>query len=604
MATAICGNDIMSSCLYVSGIAILFAGVFGPLILLTIGLVLFFYKKVYTEVVEALPVNGGAYNCLLNGTSKTIAALAGIMTFLSYIATAVISAKVGVEYLGLGIEHAAEQFFHTTIDIPVIPVTIAVLFAFALLVISGVKDSARVAFAIFATHIVTLIVFLAVGAFFFMNGGESFWAQNWEWTTRLLENPAGTKIFEQAAHGGITTVIARGGLLPTLYLAFSASLLGVSGFESSANFVEEQGKGVFRKTLRNMLAGVVIFNPLLALVVLVAMPYTEIVTAKDFLLADAANVIGGSPLLYIVSVDAFLVLCGAVLTSYVGVSGLMNRMSGDACIPAFFGKMNKKGSFPRIVLSFFALCSSILVATGGDLLSLAGVYTIAFLGVMSLFALGNLILKEARHDLKRTYNAPVIVVVLAFLATTFGMIGNIRIDPKNLSFFEMYFIPSFLLVLGVIYQDKIMRILLRATKSTFPALHRYLKRHFSDMTEGKFIAFVHHANRLHTLLDYIDRNETGQSVTVVYCNNKDLDDEDDEKNFQEIKETLPYLAKAGFLPHFKVDLKYVNKPFGPDVIDEVSEELGVRKNRILIGSIHAFHQFNYDELGGVRIVFG
>src|SRR3989338_8335742 len=98
-ATAICGNDILSSTLYVSGIAILFAGIYAPFVLLIIIIVLYFYKAVYTEVVEALPINGGAYNCLLNGTSKTVAAIAGVMTFLSYIATAVISAKIGVEYL-------------------------------------------------------------------------------------------------------------------------------------------------------------------------------------------------------------------------------------------------------------------------------------------------------------------------------------------------------------------------------------------------------------------------------------------------------------------------------------------------------------------------
>src|SRR5476651_184956 len=114
-ATAICGNDILSSALYVSGIAIIFAGVFAPLVLLFIAFVLFLYKYVYTEVVEALPINGGAYNCLLNGTSKTIAATAGITTFLSYVATAVISAKTAVEYA------------HTLLPIPVIPVTIGVL---------------------------------------------------------------------------------------------------------------------------------------------------------------------------------------------------------------------------------------------------------------------------------------------------------------------------------------------------------------------------------------------------------------------------------------------------------------------------------------------
>lgn len=106
-ATAICGNDILSSCLYVSGIAMIFAGVYAPLVLLLVGVLLYFFRFVYTEVVEALPINGGAYNCLLNGTSKPIAAVAGVMTVLSYIATACISAKVGVEYFA----RAFAQYF-------------------------------------------------------------------------------------------------------------------------------------------------------------------------------------------------------------------------------------------------------------------------------------------------------------------------------------------------------------------------------------------------------------------------------------------------------------------------------------------------------------
>ena len=44
-----------------------------------------------------------------------------------------------------------------------------------------------------------------------------------------------------------------------LFFGFSAALLGVSGFESSANFIEEQEEGVFPKTLRNMWLAVAVF---------------------------------------------------------------------------------------------------------------------------------------------------------------------------------------------------------------------------------------------------------------------------------------------------------------------------------------------------------
>ena len=99
-ATAICGNDITSSCLYVAAIATVYAHALAPLALLIVGGILYLYRKIYTEVVEALPLNGGAYNCLLNSTRKFSAALAACLTILSYLATAVISAKTAAEYLG------------------------------------------------------------------------------------------------------------------------------------------------------------------------------------------------------------------------------------------------------------------------------------------------------------------------------------------------------------------------------------------------------------------------------------------------------------------------------------------------------------------------
>jgi amino acid transporter len=41
-------------------------------------------------------------------------------------------------------------------------------------------------------------------------------------------------------------------------------------------------------------------------------------------------------LAYLISIDAVLVLCGAVLTSFVGVSGLLNRMTLDRILPNYF----------------------------------------------------------------------------------------------------------------------------------------------------------------------------------------------------------------------------------------------------------------------------
>lgn len=145
-ATAICGNDISSSCLYVSGLAIMQAGRHAWLALLIVGRVLFLYRRIYGEVVGALPLNGG---------------------------------------------------------------------------------------------------------------------------------------FTQA-----------------LFLGFCAGMLGISGFESSANFVEEQRPGVFAKTLRNMWAIVTVFNPMIAFLIIGVLPIGDVQNHKETLLAATGKRAGGGMVKY------------------------------------------------------------------------------------------------------------------------------------------------------------------------------------------------------------------------------------------------------------------------------------------------------------------
>ncbi len=118
-ATAICGNDISSSCLYVSALTIGYAGQFAWISLLFVAVVLFLFRKIYGEVVGAIPLNGGAYNVLLNTSTKRLASMAATLTVLSYMATAVISSIEGMHYL-----HGIFPMLNVTIA------TIVVLIAF------------------------------------------------------------------------------------------------------------------------------------------------------------------------------------------------------------------------------------------------------------------------------------------------------------------------------------------------------------------------------------------------------------------------------------------------------------------------------------------
>lgn len=144
-ATAICGNDITSSCLYVSALAIVAAGQYAWIALLMVAAVLFLFRKIYGEVVGALPLNGGAYNVLLNTTTKSNASIAACLTILSYMATAVISSSEAMHYL-----HHILPYFNVNIA------TFVLLLIFLGLTILGISESAVVALIIFLFHLATM----------------------------------------------------------------------------------------------------------------------------------------------------------------------------------------------------------------------------------------------------------------------------------------------------------------------------------------------------------------------------------------------------------------------------------------------------------------
>ena len=175
-STAICGNDISSSCLYVSALTIGYAGQYAWISLLVVGVVLFLFRRIYGEVVGALPLNGGAYNVLLNTSTKKMASMAAILTVLSYMATAVISASEAMHYL----DHIVNL-----ISIPI--ATIIVLVAFTILAIIGIGESAKVAVGIFIFHLVSLILLVGTSILFVFWNGFGTFHLNWEMPIQIMD---------------------------------------------------------------------------------------------------------------------------------------------------------------------------------------------------------------------------------------------------------------------------------------------------------------------------------------------------------------------------------------------------------------------------------
>lgn len=566
-ATAICGNDITSSCLYVSALTIVYAGQYAWVSLLLVAIILFFYRKIYGEVVGALPLNGGAYNVLLNTTSKSNASVAACLTILSYMATAVISASEAMHYL--------HSIFHA---VPVLWATAGLLTLFLMLTILGISESAIVAIIIFITHLSAMLILMIAGVWFIANNGMDILTTN----------------FKLPVKGGIGTA---------LFLGFSTAMLGISGFESSANFVEEQEEGVFPKTLRNMWVAVSVINPLMALIAIMVLPIAEVANNQEALLSHIGGKAGGQWLATFISIDAVLVLSGAVLTSYVGVSGLIKRMTLDRILPQFLLKENARGSSPRILIVFFILCLSVLFVTKGQIGPLSGVYTLSFLTVMVYFGYGNFLLKIKRARLPRPEYAAPFIVAIAVIALIVALYGNIKMHPEYLVVFLQYFVPSVVIIYLFLKRNEMLQYLLMVANSFFDSLQRislisrfHLKKAIRKLSGQEFVYFTKgdDISILNKVMIYVQENEITRRLKIVTIVNEE------QEASEQFMSDFEVLDRA--YPEIKIEFVQVKGVFGPALIEKLSKEWGIPQNFMFISTPSDRLTHRVEELGGVRLI--
>lgn len=566
-ATAICGNDITSSCLYVSALTIVYAGQYAWIALLIVAAVLFLFRRIYGEVVGALPLNGGAYNVLLNTTSKSNASVAACLTILSYMATAVISASEAMHYL------------HTLVpSLPVILATVGLLTFFLLLTIGGISESAVVATIIFIFHLASMALLIGSGIWFVVFNGLEIAITNFKMP---LEGSIGSAIF----------------------FGFSAAMLGISGFESSANFVEEQQPGVFRKTLRNMWVAVTVINPLMALVAIVVLSKADVIQHQEALLSHIGFSTGGQWLSFVISIDAVLVLSGAVLTSYVGVGGLIKRMALDRILPQFTLKENKRGSVYRILIIFFVLCLSVLFVTSGDLGALAGVYTISFLAVMTYFGIGNFLLKMKRSGLKRPVYASPFTVAIAIAAVVIALYGNIKLHPEYLVVFLQYFVPAILIVLLMLNRKELLKMTLVVIDSFFDTVTEIARISrirvtllMKRLSNQQFVYFskADSIASLNKVMMYVQENESTSKLKIVTLL------KGEQKISEDFLKDIKVLDRA--YPEIDIEFVQLQGDFNPEMIKKLSAEWKIPINFMFIASPGDKFPYRVAELGGVRLI--
>ncbi|CAG8436588.1 9368_t:CDS:2 [Diversispora eburnea] len=392
-ATSISGNDLVASVLYTIGLCIVVAGKFAPISLFIVAIIIYPFKDILSEVGTALPLNGGSYNCLLNTSSKWFASVAAAVSLLDYMSTAVVSAATATSYIS-GSLHLSNFL--------VFVLTIGILIVSASIVASGLKESSNVAFVIFIIHCLTLTLLMIASVVRWIIQGNDILIENWK-------NPG------------------SGNPLLEIFNGICVGLLGITGFETSSNYIEDQKPGVFPKTVRNMWVLVFIFNAPISFLALTIIPLSTIKEHQNEAISTIGKYAAGNWLEILIVIDAAIVLSGGVLSGFVGATGLIQRMASDHILPQFLLRKNRfTGTCHWIVLSFLTFCITLYVIVGGNTTSLAGVFAISFLSVLCMFAIGNILLKYKRG---RLYRKIIILHKSKIANTVISLIKKLKKQP-------------------------------------------------------------------------------------------------------------------------------------------------------------------------------
>lgn len=369
VAAGLVGADIGTSIFYGTGILFPIVGYYAPLFVLACCLMMWLFKKTYEEGLAMSPYNGGAYSMILRSVGRRGAVFAGALTFVSYLATAAVSALSGSFYLS--------SLFSSLSPVQIVLLSFIPIIGFGILNTKGLKEPAKLVTVIAGLHFLLLII-IAIW-------GGSFLITNWDSIS-----------FQRFTSPGFTLSFS------TLMYGFASAFLGITGFESAAQIVEELETPTLptvHKLYKTVIILVSLTAPAISFLCLILLSPLEIKDNLNYLLSGLAFKLGGKYLLTVIVIDATLTLYAAVNTAFVGFIGLAKTMAKQGNLPAkllwrvahIYPQL--KG-YPLIAMPFALIALTMSAIVAGEVGLLAKVYEVAFLGVMLSFCIGVILLRN------------------------------------------------------------------------------------------------------------------------------------------------------------------------------------------------------------------
>ena len=378
LGAGLVGADIGTSVFYSTGVLFPLVGFAAPFFITFVCLAMWLFKATYQEGCAVSPLNGGAYTMVLQTVGRRAALVVGSLTILSYLATAVVSSLSGAMYLST--LSAVPWPAWLLVAVAAVPIV-----GFATLNLIGLKESTVLVFGIAVFHFGMLIAMDTYGLYLAITEGA-----HWERLTSGF-----------------------GDLAPhAILMAFAAAFLGITGFESAAQIIEEIEEPrwlAIRKIYLTIILLVSFTGPLSSMLCIVLLSDADIEKYKSAFLSGLAAHEGGSWLLHLLVANACLTLFAAVNTAFAGATGLMTTMGKQGNLPAIVttqwrDRVAFLRGYPWVALPFAGLCLVMLAAFPGSVDHLGEVYGMAFLGVMVCYCAGVVLLRL--HQPAKVARAP------------------------------------------------------------------------------------------------------------------------------------------------------------------------------------------------------
>jgi amino acid transporter/nucleotide-binding universal stress UspA family protein len=396
-AAAIVLADLASSAYYVGGDAEKVIGKSAPWFILAVMLFSYCVRALYIES-SGMFVRGGVYRVVKEAMGGTLAKFSVSALLFDYVLTGPISAVSAGQYLA-GFTKDIGEYLHHPLSFndnyfsALFGVMVALYFWWKN--IQGIHESSEKAMQIMiitTVMVVMLLIWCTITVF--------------KIGVHLPPNPLnpGVVPLNKESLGwlnGVGTWFTHLTLV-IAFVGFGHSVLAMSGEETLAQVNRE----IEHPKLKNLeKTGLVIFIYSLLFTSLVSFFAVMIIPDKvrpDFF----ANLIGGIAMYLVgplplkllfhgfVVLVGVLILAGAQNTSIVGANGVLNRVAEDGVLTEWFQKPQQKfGTTYRIINLIVGMQLFTIIASGGDVYKLAGLYAFGVIWSFAMKSLAVLVLR-------------------------------------------------------------------------------------------------------------------------------------------------------------------------------------------------------------------